>query len=170
MAPYAYGLTLTKPSAYAEGRIDSGPLPVGVGGRFAEAAPLISNGLLAGEALGVDTTPALELLDEVNQSAEIRRETDPDAVPLLSEDDVTLLRDALAAVARRLAPALDRDGHPVGAQGERLASHEHVHLDDHGRAVLGARGPLAVEIAERLPDLVHFLTVAIDRGLYVVME
>jgi hypothetical protein len=169
MAPYAYSLTLTTPSAYADGRLDAGPLPDGISGRFAEAAPLVNYGLLAGEALGVDTAPALELLDEVNRSAEIRRETDPDAAALLSEGDVVLLRDVLAAAAEALAAALDRDGHLVGAPGERLLSHEHVHLDEHGRAVLGTRGPLAVEIAERLPDLVRFLTVAADRELYVVM-
>jgi hypothetical protein len=170
MAPYAYGLMLTTPAAYADGRTDAGSLPAGISARFAEAAPLVNYGLLAGEALGVDATPALELLDEVNRSAEIRRETDPDAVALLSDGDVTLLRDVLAAVAERLAAALDRDGHPVGAPGEQLTSHEHVHLDDRGRAVLGTRGPLAVEIAERLPDLVRFLTAAADRDLYVVMQ
>jgi hypothetical protein len=170
MAPYAYGLTLTTPGAYADGAIDAGPLPGEMSGRFAEAAPLVNYGLLAGEALGVDTTPALELFDEVNRSAEIRRETDPDAVALLSDGDVTLVRDVLAAVAERLTAALDRDGHPVGARGEQLTSHEHVHLDDRGRAVLGTRGPLAVEIAERLPDLVGFLTAAADRDLYVVMQ
>jgi hypothetical protein len=170
MVPYAYSLTLTTPGAYADGRIDSGPLPTGITGRFTEAAPVVNYGLLAGEALGVDTAAALELLDEVNRSAAIRREADPEAVPLLSDGDVTLLRDVLSAVAQRLAAALDRDGHPVGADGERLASHADIHLDEHGRAVLGTRGPLAVEIAERLPDLVRFLTVAADRELYVVME
>jgi hypothetical protein len=170
MAPYAYALTLTTPDAYADGRIDPGQLPAGIPAQFADAAPLVNYGLLAGKALGVDVEPAVELLYEVQRSAEIRREVHPDAVRLLSDGDLPILHDVLASVAGRLKAALDRDGHPVGPEGELLMAHEHTHLDDHGRAVLGTRGPLAVELAEQLPDLARFLGAAADQGLYIVME
>lgn len=170
MARHAYSLSLTTPVAYAAGRIDPGPLPTDVPARFDEAAPLVNYGLLAGEAVGADIGPAVELLDEVNRSAELRRETHPDAVRLLSDDDLPLLRDVLAAVARRLAPAVDRDGRPAGPAGERLVAHEHVDVDEHGRAVVGTPRLLAVDLAERLPALARFLDAAAQRGLYVVMR
>ena len=170
MARHAYSLWLTTPDAYANGRIDAGPLPDGVPARLAEVAPLVNYGLLAGEALGVDIEPAVELLEEVNRSAELRRETYPDAVRLLSDGDLPLLRDVLAAVADALVPAVDRDGHPAGPAGERLVASEHVRVDEHGRAVVGTSRLLAVELAERLPEVARFLDAAARRGLYVVMR
>ena len=169
MAPHAYALKLTTPAAYAEGRIDPGPLPPELPPEYPDAAPLIDFGLLAGEALGVDITPATELLEEVTRSVEIRRETYPDAVRVLSDGDLGLLRDTLTAVASALGAALDRAGHPVGAAGERLAAHEHVRVDDHGRAVVGSRGVLAADLAEELPAVARFLDAAAERELYLVM-
>jgi hypothetical protein len=169
MAPHAYALKLTTPAAYADGRIDPGPLPEGLPPEFVDAAPLIDFGLLAGEAVGVDITPATELLEEVTRSAEIRRETYPDAVRLLSNGDLGLLGGTLAEVASALRSALDDAGHPVGAAGERLVAHEHVHTDDHGRAVVGSRGVLAADLASELPEVARFLDAAAERDLFVVM-
>lgn len=169
MAPHAYALKLTTPAAYAAGRIDPGPLPLDLPPEYPEAAPLVDFGLLAGEALGVDITPATELLEEVTRSAEIRRETYPDAVRVLTDGDLGLLRDTLTAVASALGAALDGAGHPVGAAGERLAVHEHVGVDDHGRAVVGSRGVLAANLAAELPAVAQFLDAAAERELYVVM-
>jgi hypothetical protein len=106
----------------------------------------------------------------VNQSAAIRRETYPHAQRLLSDGDLPVLRDVLAEVAAALAPAVDADGRPAGPAGERLAAAEHVAVDEHGRLVVGTPRLLAVELAERLPELARFLDAAARQGLYVVLE
>jgi len=112
----------------------------------------------------------LELLDEVYRSAQIRRETDPDAEPFLSDDDPEVLRDVFSAVAVRLAAAIDRDGRPTDPEGARLLQHSGASLDEDGRVVIGPRGPLAIMLAGKVRCLAAILDTAVSRGLYVVVR
>jgi hypothetical protein len=170
MASYTYAMELTTPESYAAGRLDAGPLPPDVSARIPDVAGLVNYGLLAGEAVGTDIGAAVELLDEVTRSAQIRRETHPDAVRLLSDDDLPLLRDTFATVADDLAAALDPDGRPVGSAGDRLLASEHVDVDALGRAVIGTPRLLVAGLADGLPELARFLDAGVQRRLYVVMD
>jgi hypothetical protein len=122
------------------------------------------------QILGVDVQTAIELLDEVYRSAQIRRETDPDAEPFLSDDDPEVLRDVFSAVAVRLAAAIDRDGRPTDPEGARLLQHSGASLDEDGRVVIGPRGPLAIMLAGKVRCLAAILDTAVSRGLYVVVR
>ena len=168
MAPYAYSLLLTTPAAYQAGELDPGPLPADVPAVFAEAAPVVSTGLLLGEILGVDTREAVEALEVATRATAIRRETDADAERLLFEGDLEVLRSTFADIAAAASAAIAADGRPAGAAGERLSASDHVSLDAAGQAFISTRRIRVADLADRLPDLVRFLDHAARNDLLVV--
>lgn len=166
MAPYSYGLRV----ATADD-VNDGPAAAGLGDELqgvAGAGLTVNHALLAGEALGVPADEAARLLSEVHRAAALA--LDGDGLRLLFADDVAVLRDGFGAIRDALDGALDRDGRPVGATGDRLAGSPRVELDERGRVVFRSRHLLAADLADSLDALVRFLDAAAQRGYGVVLE
>jgi hypothetical protein len=168
--PHSSSLVLTTPEAYRDGRPDAGPLPPGIPPVFEDGSRVLSYGLLLGEVLGVDTGPAVELLELSARATALRRELEPDVDRILYGDDLAVLRDALRATADAGEPAIDEHGRPRGELGERLAGSDHVRIDEHGQALIGTRRIRVGDLLDRAGDLAEFLDVALQRDLIVVFE
>src|ERR1700680_1412107 len=112
--------------------LDPHPAPGGeAAARVPDAGVTINHGLLIGEILGVDVSPAAEVLHEIERARELASDFlgQQQTEDHFTAEDITALIGVFERVGAQLNQAVDRAGKPVGPLGERLASSAFLESD-----------------------------------------
>ena len=146
------------------------PLPDNVWEYFSQAGHYVNYSLLLAESFGMDSSEALEILEDIWRiEAEISQIYE-DYTAEFTAEDAAELAVFFEEVTNRLRAALDSHDRPANMDGQRLVKSDWVERDEYGVLRSRARGHTLGQILENMSHLTMMFRFAADNELWLVVE